>query len=74
MICKTTFSTTLLILPEPIEVEGVLLWDGMPSGPTRESGEESKPTKKDSEKLTVAKVARNMPRSSREKHLKRRRC
>ena len=33
-----------------------------------ERGVESKPTKSESEKLRVAKVARNIPRRRREKH------
>lgn len=37
-------------------------------GPTNESGAANRPTRKESEKLRVARVARNMPKSSKEKH------
>ena len=37
-------------------------------GPTKESGLDNRPTTKDSEKFSVARVARNMPSSSNEKH------
>ena len=43
-------------------------------GPSRESGAQRRPMKKESEKLTVARVARKMPRRSREKDLRRRIC
>lgn len=75
MICKMTFSTTLLTVRERgAEEAEVLLSEGKARGPTIESGDERRPMKKDKEKLIVANVARNMPSKSREKLLKRRRC
>ena len=42
--------------------------------PTIDKGDDSRPMNKDSEKLTVARDARNMPSRSKEKHFRRSLC
>ena len=56
----------------PLVEEG----EGNVSGwlPKKESGAESRPTRKAREKLRVERAARNMPRRRREMHCARRRC
>ena len=51
-----------------------LLTKDVGKGPSNESGAQRRPTKKDKEKLTVASVARKIPRRSREKDLRSRMC
>ncbi len=64
---STTFRALLLVA-----VSGV---EAVEKGwPTKERGEARRPMRKAREKLSVASVARNMPRRRREKHCRRRRC
>ena len=52
----------------------VLGYRGWYVGPTNDSGVASRPTRNDSEKFSVARVARNMPKSKSEKQCKSTTC
>ena len=69
--CSTTFDDSLFQTGK----DGWILSSPSAKGtPRKEKGKESSPMKKAREKFRVARVARNMPKSKREKHLIKRHC
>jgi hypothetical protein len=69
--CNSPLSTTFRILLLGADPGVEVVEKGWP---TKERGEARRPMRKAREKLSVASVARNMPRRRREKHCRRRRC
>ena len=62
--CKTTVDMTFRVL----ETDTASSFGEKSGGPTKESGLESRPTNRESEKFSVARVARNIPSKRSEKH------
>lgn len=76
--CSKTLARTLLdfvSLPDEEEAYGIKDGEGSAMGgvPRKDSGVENRPTRRAREKLRVERVARNMPRRSREMHFAKRR-
>ena len=70
-ICSNTLAKTLRVSPPETECSSDAVEKGCP---TKDRGVASNPMRKASEKFNVARVARNIPRRSSEKHCRRRRC
>ena len=69
--CSNTLAKALRVLPSETECSDDAVEKG---GPTKERGAASNPMRNASEKFSVARVARNIPSRSSEKHCRRRRC